>query len=784
MAPTLTFPPAAVIEILDGSNWSTWSSRITAILRMNGLRGHITDDLTTPAAPDWTAAEELLLGTLEVYTQKDVWTAVSDDIKFNTVKKKWVELKRIYGGVGSMSAFNTWTALTGTCLDESSPMLPQLQKLNEARVSLQNNDMPISDLQFSFILIKALPDSFSAVASTILATGAPSDLKPQTIQDRILNEEGRRAGGSASLNKIAPVKKKKDKSEITCFYCKKSGHKSNECRKKKRDLEEKEKKEKEKAGQAQTTNKAVNAHIQVVPSTATITEITDDNDEIRVSLYTAARSRWMVDSGATHHITPYRSDFVTWTPAKGTVSLGGHAEIAQIGIGTVIVKTIGGDRTSQLTLHNVMHVPDAQARYFSVGALLSKGGRIAFGERKFEILIDNRKIAQGYLADNLFWLDTSNPAIHAHTSTSTPIEIWHQHMGHLSYNALMRHSASVKGMSFSAPISDDQSLCPGCELGKQTRLPFSASSKRSDRRLAIVHSDLAGPMEIKSIHGALYIATFIDDYSRFGVVYFLKRKDQCAAAFQKYLAWAENQTSDRMLALHSDRGGEYISGALKSILDEKGIDHKLTMPGSPQQNGLAERWNRTILDKARSMLHSSGLSKGFWELAIDTAVHTYNRSPSRIVGWKTPHELWSDGHIPDVSYLRVFGSKAYVHTPEAKRKKLDPRSIEMIFVGYEPGSKGYRFWNSSKRSIVLSRDVTFDERTFPAKLAAGPPAPAPAQPLMIEGSTTIMLPQSTQTVPAPPHTPQIVPTPDRQSTIFHTPPSQPAASPPARAHVA
>ena len=128
------------------------------------------------------------MGVLEMYTQKDVWTSVSDDSVFKTCKAKWEELQHIYGGVGSMSVFNSWVSLTGTALDESSLMLPQLQKLNDAHVTLQNNDMKITDLQFSFILIKVLPESYSAVASTILVTGAPKDLTLQTIQDHILNE--------------------------------------------------------------------------------------------------------------------------------------------------------------------------------------------------------------------------------------------------------------------------------------------------------------------------------------------------------------------------------------------------------------------------------------------------------------------------------------------------------------------------------------------------------------------------------------------------------------------
>src|SRR5712691_5707917 len=215
----------------------------------------------------------------------------------------------------------------------------------------------------------------------------------------------------------------------------------------------------------------------------------------------------------------------------------------------------------------------------------------------------------------------------------------------MSYNALKRYTESVKGITLNPTKDQDLSPCPGCELSKQMRSSFPGSSKRSDRRLRIIHSDLAGPMQSRSIQGSLYIATFIDDYSRHGVIYYLKSKDQCAAAFKKFLAWAENQTSECVLALHSDCRGEYLSSAIRSILDEKGIEHKLTMPHSPQQNGVAERWNRTILDKARALIHSAGLSLGFWECAVDTAVHTYNRTPIRIIGWRMPHKLWTNGHV-------------------------------------------------------------------------------------------------------------------------------------------
>src|ERR1700692_2204944 len=107
--PSISFPPSgsAAIETLDGSNWPTWASRITALLRMNGLKNHLTQD-TDANDKEWDAKEEMVLGVLEMYTQKDVWTSVADDSKHKSCKAKWEEIKRIYGGVGSMSSFNTW----------------------------------------------------------------------------------------------------------------------------------------------------------------------------------------------------------------------------------------------------------------------------------------------------------------------------------------------------------------------------------------------------------------------------------------------------------------------------------------------------------------------------------------------------------------------------------------------------------------------------------------------------------------------------------------------------
>ena len=287
-------------------------------------------------------------------------------------------------------------------------------------------------------------------------------------------------------------------------------------------------------------------------------------------------------------------------------------------------------------------------------------------------------------------------------------------------------------------------------MGKSTRKPFPKSIKSTDQILQIIHSDLAGPMKDRSIQGSLYFATFIDDHSRHAVVYCIRSKDQFVVALRKFIAWAENQTSKKLRVLHSDRGGEYIAASVKSILDEKGIEHRPTMPGSPQQNGKAERFNCTIVDKAMAMLHASGLSQGFWEYAISAAVHIYNQSPTRSLKWRTPHEIWNAGHVPDVSYFRIFGCKAYMHVPADKRRKLDAKAIEVTFIGYESGSKGYRLWDKRTRSVHLSRDVTFDESSFPFSSGKEPcPAPTPPAVPVIAVPNPIAKPLERDPSPAP-----------------------------------
>src|SRR6267142_1551421 len=378
----------------------------------------------------------------------------------------------------------------------------------------------------------------------------------------------------------------------------------------------------------------------------------------------------------------------------------------------------------RITLSNVLHVLGVQTCFISIGTLTGKGASVNFLKNGFKITLNNRLIAIGYLEGHLYWLNTTQVSLNSHVNSAPSLHTWHQCMGHMSHTALKSHGPkAVTGLDLDASTMAIPKMCHGCKTGKSTCKPFPGSAKITSRILEVVHSDLSGPMQVKSIQGSLYTATFVDDYSCHAVVYCLWSKDQFVVALQKFLSWAETQTSEKMHTLHSDRGGKYMAASVKDILNQRGIEYLLTMPGTPQQNGKAEQFNRTIMDKAMSMLHTTALSNGFWEHAISMATHIYNRTPIHSLKWHTPHEAWNAGHVPDVSYFRVFGCKAYMHVPADKRCKLDTKAVQVTFVGYEPGSKGYRLWDKNTRSVHLSRDVTFDESSFPSRDKETSPAP-------------------------------------------------------------
>ncbi|MCO5551146.1 hypothetical protein L7F22_004643 [Adiantum nelumboides] len=234
-------------------------------------------------------------------------------------------------------------------------------------------------------------------------------------------------------------------------------------------------------------------------------------------------------------------------------------------------------------------------------------------------------------------------------------------------------------------------------------------SNKRDTQLALVHRDLCGPMSNLSLEGAAYFITLIDDYSRKVWVYFLKHKDEAFNVFKTFVTHVENQSGKKLKCLRTDNGREYVLKAFQNFCESKGIKREITAPYNPSQNGVAERMNRTIQEKVKSMLSNAQLPNGFWTEAVATVVHLISRSPSMVLEKDSVVEMvWSREAF--VKHLRVFGCEAYSHVSKEFRNKLEPKSRKYIFLSYgDSGEMGYRLWDPESRKVVGSNDVYFNE---------------------------------------------------------------------------
>ena len=280
----------------------------------------------------------------------------------------------------------------------------------------------------------------------------------------------------------------------------------------------------------------------------------------------------------------------------------------------------------------------------------------------------------------LYWLNTkiisyeptdvNQPVLYA-IKTDENWNLWHQRFAHANQNILSKLHNNVKGIP--QLIRPKQiKPCQGCLQGAAKLLTHPDSDSRATGLLDLVHMDLlALPVDPLWMPGYNFVLSIMDDYSSMGQMFILKQKSQTTAAFDKFRLWAERQCRTTLKSVRTDRGGEFMGTQDDELLNFKtycqnyGIQHQTSSPDTPQQNGRAERWQQTIMNKARSILLSSPLPNTFWWHAVKYAIHTYNRTPASRLKWKTPIELW-DGKSPDVSGFHIFGCKAYVHVHKHK----------------------------------------------------------------------------------------------------------------------
>ena len=370
---------------------------------------------------------------------------------------------------------------------------------------------------------------------------------------------------------------------------------------------------------------------------------------------------WYVDSGASNHMTNNPTALCHVRPYAGQSSI-------QTANGSSLPIAAIGDASSKFT--DVFLAPQLSTNLISVGQLVDNNCAVNFSGNGCVVQdqVTGKPIAKGPKVGRLFPLFLPVPDFSplssiksfACNNVSDLSMVWHRRLGHPNTQILSHVlNSDLPGNKDRYSLSLE---CDSCKLGKSKTLPFPLHASRASHCFDLIHSDVWGPSPVSSHEKFKYYVTFIDDHSRFTWVYFLRSKSEVFRTFTEFLAYVDNQFSTSIKTLRTDSGGEYLSTEFQAFLASKGIIHQRSCPSTPQQNGVAERKNRHLLDVVRTLLLESSVPSMFWVEALKTATHLINRLPSQVLHMESPYfRLFAKQ--PSYDHLRIFGCVCFVHLP-------------------------------------------------------------------------------------------------------------------------
>lgn len=272
------------------------------------------------------------------------------------------------------------------------------------------------------------------------------------------------------------------------------------------------------------------------------------------------------------------------------------------------------------------YTPNVHLHLISVGVLDDEGYVSINGGGKWKLIKGSLIVARGEKRCGLYWTTSSTCAnmVNAVKDDKSSI-LWHKRVSHIIEKGL---NVLAKKKLLSDCKGAKLEKYEHCLAGKQNRVSFKSNPpSRKTELLELVHSDLCGPMKTKTLWGALYFVTFIDDCLKKLWVYILKTKDQVLGVFKQFQASVERETGKKLKCIRTDNGCKYC-GPFDEYCKHQGIRHQKTSLKTPQLNGLAEKMNRTLMERVRYLLSETKLLNSFWGEALLTAAHVINLSPT------------------------------------------------------------------------------------------------------------------------------------------------------------
>ncbi len=710
-------------EKLNGQNYDMWHRKIQYLLNDLDVLETLTSSMVPPEKGT-TAQHTLDQNAFDNWVKKDrcarftMLSSMHNDLigefeNFPTAQSMWSELKIRFGQTSATRLRALNLKFMQCTKDPSHSMAEHLRAMSSMIRDLKNAGCELTDEQQVLAVIRSLPDPEWAQMKLLMTHS--EHIKTFTDISRHLELEAERVESArpkvfvTRAGPSRPKNKRKGKADN------KAGQGSGQKREPKPHRGRRG--TKRNVAKMRCYNCGLKGHLaRDCTEPKQVPFIVSSLSVCSYALVAHTLPDWIVDTGANKHVVRERTGYVDFhrIPADSQyVVLGNGLREQVLGVGVYRIRMRNG---YVLLLHDVLYVPTVQCNLCSVLALLTLGYSFNFSGNKMDVYLNNKFVFCGQFTSGFFRLDVDLcDQSSSFVGVSFPAEDdslrWHSRLGHVGQDRMSR--LAKEGLM--GPLSKiNLPVCEHCLAGKACRKPFGRASRVS-HPLELVHSDICGPVNVKARHGASYFLTFIDDYSRFGYVYLISHRYEVLDCFKRFLAEVENQQERTLKTLRTDRGREYLSEQFRMLCEEKGICRQLTVPGTPQQNGVAERRNRTLLDMVRSMMAQANLPISFWGDALLTAAYILNRIPSKSVP-STPYELWT-GAKPILDYLRPWGSAGFVHHASHRYGKLGPRASRHVFIRYPEDSKGYVMYGEHPdggMTEVLSRDVEFIENEFPS----------------------------------------------------------------------
>ncbi|KAH9659027.1 hypothetical protein KPL70_023708 [Citrus sinensis] len=673
------------VEKFDGTNnFGMWQCEVLDVLCQQELDVALEEKPDVMDDNEWIKINRQACGTIHLCLAKDQKYSV---MRETSAKKLWETLEEKYMKKSLENRLYMKKKLYRFTYTHGMSMNDHVNSFNKILADLLNLDERFEDEDKALLLLNSLPDEYDHLTTTLLH--GKDSVTFDAVCSALYNSETRKKDRKDHRDTIAealtargrsqsrkPGKRNKSKGRLAkdeCAFCREKGH---------------WKKNYPKLQKGKAT------------SDACVAEHDEESDFSLVGMTLICHSNeWILDSGCTYHMCLNKGWFSNFKELDGgVVFMGNDNACKTMGIGTIQLKNHDG---SIQVLTDVCYIPSLKKNLISLGVLESKGLAITLRDGLLKVVAGALTVMKGTRRNNLYYFQGSTVIGSASTvsekdADSEATKLWHMHLGHAARLIERYKFLQIR-------------FCEHCVMGKQTRVKFGSAIHDKKGILDYVHSDVWGPTKTASLGGIHYFVTFVDDYSRKVWVYLMKNKNEVLGIFLKWKKMVETQTGRKIKRLRSDNGGEYKNDPFLQICQDEGIVRHFTVRDTPQQNGVAERMNRTILEKVRCMLSNAGLGKEFWAEAVVYACHLINRLPSTAIKGRTPMEMWTGKPATDYNSLHVFGSTAYYHVKESK---LDPRAKKALFMGITGGVKGYRLWCPVTKKIIFSRDVTFDESTM------------------------------------------------------------------------